>query len=60
VACPADIATNFFLVPESLGQKAAKEACALLGELNTSVSGEWKDEVSNHSRYRVYPVTHGR
>lgn len=31
-------------MPESLGRKAAKEACGLLGELNGNVVGEWKDE----------------
>ncbi len=46
ITTPSDIATNFFLMPESLGRKAAKEACGLLGELNGNVVGEWKDEVS--------------
>ncbi|KAJ9110209.1 hypothetical protein QFC20_003061 [Naganishia adeliensis] len=38
-AQPRDIATNFFLVPDSMGESIAEETTRLLKELNPSVEG---------------------
>ncbi|ORY29355.1 hypothetical protein BCR39DRAFT_532469 [Naematelia encephala] len=44
---PKDVATNFFLHPDSVGQPIAQEAVRLLSELNPSVEGAARvDDIS--------------
>ena len=45
-ATRADIGNNFFLEEESLGKNRAEECVRLLGEMNDSVDGAARVEVS--------------
>lgn len=48
-ATQADIGNNFFLEEESLGKSRAEECVRLLGELNESVDGAARTDVSYSS-----------
>ena len=45
VVTGADVGSNFFLLPEHIGEPRAKASCELLEELTGQVKGKWVGKV---------------